>query len=254
MNDDNSIPSDSELLSAIQTGDEPTQRGAIDKLINKYGERLNHVIVKYLLRKNCKQSRVHAEGVCSFVWIKTLGGLGTLRDRAKFDRWLLRTARNEANRHLRLCILNEKRDGEFPDESHLPPARLTNYYQSRDAAIDMDRMLSYAESISEIVGSIFRLRYEQELDFDEIGRRLGKSTANIRNLHYRALRKIKAKFNAEGAEHNREETDARDEDRNKQNTSLRKEIGEPYSKQSTVDDEIRLEKEKNHEQMHRRMA
>ena len=239
MIDDNSIPSDSELLSAIQTGDEPTQRDAKDKLVKKYGERLKNVIVKYLLRKHCKQPRAHAEGVCSYVWIKAFGGLTTLRDCAKFDRWLLRTGRNEANRHLKVCILNEKRNGEISDECLLPSAQLTDYYHSRDAAIDVDRMLSYAESMSPDVGSIFRLRYEQELDFEEIGRRLGKSTDNIRNLHYRALRKIRAKFNHgdtdKGTGNNNDETHARDEDRSGKNTSYaHRDWRTPIAIQSTV--------------------
>ncbi len=194
MIDDKPVPSHGELLSANKTGDEPTQRDAIE-LVKKYREKLNNTIVKYLRAKNCKQPRAHAEGVCSNTWINALASVDTVRDWAKSDRWLLRIGRNEANRHLAICITTEKGQVELTEESLLPPARLTDYYASRDAAIDVDRMLRYAESISEDVGSIFRLRLERDLSFDEIARRLGMTTVNVRNLFYRTLHKMKVKFN-----------------------------------------------------------
>ena len=193
MIDDNPVPSHGELLSANKTADEPTQRDAIE-LVRKYGKKLNNTIVKYLRAKNCKQPQAHAEGVCSNTWINALTSLHAVREWAKSDRWLLRIGRNEANRHLAICITTENGQVELIEES-LPPARLTDYYHSRDAAIDVDRMLSYAESLSEDLGSIFRLRLERDLGFAEIATRLGMTTVNVRNLYYPTLQKMKVKFN-----------------------------------------------------------
>ena len=207
MSDDKWIPSDDELRDAKE-------------LVKKYREKLYNTIVKYLRAKHCNQPREHAEGVCSNSWINALRSLHTVQDWRKFEGWLLAIATNEAIRHLRFCIRQEKLDAELTEETLLPRARLTDYYHSRDAAIDVDRMLSYVESMSEDLGSIFRLRYIKGLSFDEIAERLGKSTDNVRTQHYRALRKIKEKFNYEdtdtGAEDNTEETDARDEDESEQ--------------------------------------
>ncbi|HET9713194.1 MAG TPA: sigma-70 family RNA polymerase sigma factor [Pyrinomonadaceae bacterium] len=198
---DDKCPSDDELRDA-------------NELVKKYREKLYNTIVKYLHAKHCKQPREHAEGVCSCAWINALRSLHTVQDWTKFEGWLVAIAINEARRHLTQCIRREKRDAEL-DEALLPRAQLTDYYHSRDAAIDVDQMLSYVESLSEDLGSIFRLRYIRGLTFDEIAQRLGKSTENIRTLHYRALRKIREKFNYEdtdtGVEDNTEETDARDE-------------------------------------------
>ena len=201
MSDDKRIPSDDELRDA-------------NELVKKYREKLYNTIVKYLRAKHCKEPREHAEGVCSNAWINALRSLHTVQDWTKFEGWLVVIAINEANRHLTQCIRKEKRDAEL-DESIPPRAELTDYYKSRDAAIDVDQMLSYVESLSEDLGSIFRLRYIRGFTFDEIAQTLGKSTENIRTLHYRALRKIKEKFNYKdtdtGVEDNTEETDARDE-------------------------------------------
>jgi len=163
------------------------------ELVKQYGDRLYNAIVKYLHAKHCQQPQAHAEGVCSASWINALASLKTVRDWERFDRWLLRIGRNEANRHLKLCIGKEKRDVEITDE--LPLAQLTDYYHSKDAAIDADRILTYVENISPELGSIFRLRLEHNLGFAEIGARLGITTVNVRNLYYRTLRKVKLKFN-----------------------------------------------------------
>jgi len=198
---DDWIPSDDELRDA-------------QELVKKHREKLYNKIVGFLHGKHCKQAREHAEGVCSNAWISAVHHRDKLQDWTKFEAWLHVIAENEAKRHLRQCIRREKLDAEL-DESVLPHARLTDYYASRDAAIDCARFLSYADSLSEDVGSIFRLRYVRGLTFEEIAQRLGKTTENVRNLHYRALRKIKKEFNLDdtvkGAEDNTEETDARDE-------------------------------------------
>jgi RNA polymerase sigma factor (sigma-70 family) len=203
MSDDKWIPSDDELRDA-------------QELVKKHREKLYNSIVRYLRAKHCKQPREHAGGVCSNAWINALRARHTVQDWTKFEAWLHAIAINEANRHLTPCIRREK-DAPLTEES-LPRARLTSYYESRDAAIDCARMLSYVESLSEDLGSIFRLRYVRDLTFDEIAQRLGKTTENVRTLHYRAIRKIREKFDYEDtgtvAEDNTEETDARDEDEN----------------------------------------
>jgi RNA polymerase sigma factor (sigma-70 family) len=201
MSDDKWIPSDEELRDA-------------NELVNKHQDKLNNKIVGYLHVKHCQDPREHAEGVCSNTWINALRALHTVQDWTKFEGWLHTIATHEANRHLTQCIRKEKRDAEL-DESVLPRAQLTDYYHSRDAAVDVDRIMSYVESLSEELGSIFRLRYIRGFSFDEIAQRLGKTTESVRTLHYRALRKVKEKFNYEdtdtGVEENTEETDARDE-------------------------------------------
>ena len=201
MSDDKWIPSD-DLRDA-------------NELVKKHREKLYHKIVNYLYATHCRQPREHAEGVCSNALINALRSHHNVQDWTKFEGWLLIIGINEAKRHLRYCILSGKRNVEL-DESILPRARLIDYYPLRDAAIDAARILDYAASLSEDVGSIFRLRYVMGYSFDEIAQRLGKSTDTVRNQHYRALRKIKKKFNYQDTEDGGEETDSRDEDESEQ--------------------------------------
>src|SRR6185369_14767077 len=120
--------------------------------------------------------------------------LDSVLESEKFRAWLIKVARNEANRHLQSCIDDQNYSVELSDDPLRPAAQISNYYRSKDAAIDADRMLSYANSISEEFGSIFRLYNEEELDFDEIARRLGKNKEAVRTQYYRGFRKVRARF------------------------------------------------------------
>lgn len=200
MNDDRRIPSDSELLSAIQTGDEPTRRDATDQLIRKYDQKLTKRIEAYLYRKNCNEPSLHAKEVQHQTWISALGHLKDLHAHGNFQPWLAKIWLNEANRHLKLCITDRNTSRQLNDDSDLPPAQISDYYHSRDAAIDVDRMLIFADNIPGDFGVIFRLRIVKGWSFDKIAERTGKKKDNVRTQYYRGLRKMKAKFNDEEPE------------------------------------------------------
>jgi len=159
MNDE--ILSDGELLRATQKGDEPTQRDAKDKLVNKYDSKLNHFVVGYLHRKNCNQPAAHAKGVQHHTWINAFANISRVNDPKSFESWLFTIGRNEANRHLKLCIGGQNSSVQI-DDSVLPPAEISPYYSSKDAAMDADRMIAYAYSVSEEDGSIFTLFVAEE--------------------------------------------------------------------------------------------
>ena len=80
------------------------------------------------------------------------------------------------------------------------PAQISDYYCSRDAAIDVDRMLTYAEEFSEEFGFIFRLHNLNGLSLAEIAHVLGKNEHAIRTQYYRGLQKLKARFEEGGSQ------------------------------------------------------
>lgn|SRR5829696_641788 len=192
--------SDGDLLSAIQTGDEPTRQDATDQLIRKYDQKLTKRIETYLYRTNCNEPSPHAKEVRHQAWISALGHLKDLHAHGKFQPWLARIWRNEANRHLKLCIANQNTSRQLKDDSDLPPAQISDYYHSRDAAIDVDRMLIFADNIPGDFGVIFRLRIVKGWSFDKIAETTGKKKDSVRTQYYRGLRKMKAKFNDEDPE------------------------------------------------------
>jgi len=193
-----SFPSDSELILAIRTGDEPTRLDAEEQLVQKHNERLHDSITSFLGRKHCNQPTAHADGVLSDTWLRVFSYLDNLKDTEKFVSWSDITGRNVARHHLRSCITGQTSSIQITDDSHLSPAGIVDYYDSKDAAIDADSILAYVYSLSEESGSIFSLRIIEGLDFREIGRRLGKSESAVHTAFYRLVTKIKAKFNLEG--------------------------------------------------------
>ena len=197
MIEQTSFPSDSDLIVAIKTGDEPTRRDAKEKLFKKHNERLYNSILRYLRKKFCNQPTMHADGVLSNTWIRVLSYLDNLKDTEKFVPWSDTVGRNEARHHLRSCITGQTSSVQLTDDSHLAPAGIVDYYHSRDAAIDADSIAAFVSSLSEEDQSIFRLRILEGLNFREIGLRLGKSEAAVHTAFYRLVTKIKAKFNLE---------------------------------------------------------
>lgn len=193
-----SFPSDSELLRVVNTGEKPTQQNAKGKLVAKHTERLKNLIVAYLQRKSCKQPTVHVEGVLSETWISVFGHLHNLKAPEKFERWLITIGRNEVIRHLRSCIGSQVSSPPIIDGFLGTPAQILDYYCSTDAAIDVDRMLSYAEEFSEEFGFIFRLHILNGFSLAEIAHVLGKNEHAIRTQYYRGLQKLKARFEEGG--------------------------------------------------------
>jgi len=189
------ITLDCELLALIQAGFGPSQQKAEGDLIERYDSKLIAVIERYLWRKGCNQAAQHGSGVRSDAWISILGHLDDLKDAEKFEAWAIRIAINQANRHLKTCIEARNNLLELKDETLLPTARIVDYYKSRDAAIDAERMLKFAEEVSPEFGLVFRLYNIDEFDFEKIAHQLGCNKERIRTLYYRGVRKVIAKFN-----------------------------------------------------------
>jgi RNA polymerase sigma factor (sigma-70 family) len=194
MSDTKSFPSDSELLRAIRTGDESTRQAAKQTLVEKHTPRLKASSHSQLRRKNCNQPAVHVNGVVNATWINVFANLDDLDDDEKFVQWSGTIGRNVTTLHLRGCIAGQISSVQMTDDSLYPPAEISGYYSSKDAAIDADRMLTFAHSVSEDSGSIFYLHHVEEVGFGEIARRLGKNEDAVRTQYYRLIRKMKRKF------------------------------------------------------------
>lgn len=192
---DKRIPSDSELLQAIQTGGEQAKREAKDELCRRYDPLLLKSVGGYLWRMHCAHAQDQPREVVDSAWINILLNLHELRDVNNFEGWSRSIAINEANAHLKICINGRKTSVEFNDESLLPAARLNDYYKSRDAAIDAARMLKFAENISADFAQVFRLYIVDGLGFDDIAKHLGENKEKIRTLFYRGRRQVMEKFN-----------------------------------------------------------
>ena len=181
------VPSDSELLVAIKKGNSE----AVEELWRRHHSALRRMTIGYLEGKGCRDPRDHAEEVKTRAWINIFRYLSNQGDVNKFNAWRDTIARNEAKEHLRSCINEQNTSVELEDETLLPKARINEYYESRDAAIDADKMLTLAKDISSQFVVVFQLHNVDELSFEEIADRLGKSKESVRSIYYRGLRRLK---------------------------------------------------------------
>jgi len=188
-------PSDSALLQAIQRG----SREAADELCLKHDPELRAVVVAFLRGHGCKYPNDHVDPVKSETWLNILRAVHQLKDVRKFKAWRDETARNEARKHLKTCIAEQITSVELKDETFLPEAQVIDYYRSRDASIDADRILALAESISPPeFAELFRLRNLENKSFDEIAELQGVTKAKLRNVYYRGLKRLRAMVRSRG--------------------------------------------------------
>ncbi len=188
---DNRVPSDCELLVAIKKGSSE----AVEELCRRHDSALWGVTIGFLEGKGCSHPRDHAEEVKTRAWINIIRYLRDLDDVNKFNAWRDAIARNEAKQHLRSCIKEQNTSVDLEDETLLPKTRITEYYESRDAAIDANKMLTLAKKISSEFAVLFQLYNVDELSFDEIAVRVGKPKESLRNVYYRGLKRLKVMIN-----------------------------------------------------------
>jgi RNA polymerase sigma-70 factor (ECF subfamily) len=149
-------------MARYQDGDE----AAFRRLYERYSGRVMGYLVTRL------GNRAAAEDVFQAVF------LNLHRNRDRYDRklpfgpWLFTVARNAMMDHHR----GKKPEGEGAvDEIPAP---------TTDEAVDR-------ESLSEEQKKVISLRYDEDLEFDEIARRLGTSAVNARQLVSRAVKRLR---------------------------------------------------------------
>lgn len=186
--------SDSMLLSAIQKG----SNEAAEELCRRQDSELLMVVAGFLRDNGCNNPSDHAKGIKNNAWINIIRYVSSLKDVNKFKPWRDTIAKNEAKRHLKVCITEQNTSVEIEDDTLLPEAQISDYYKSRDAAIDADKILLLAESISPEFALLFRLHTLYELGFDEIAVKQGKNKDALRTAYYRGLKILKAKLRLRG--------------------------------------------------------
>jgi len=135
-----------------------------------------------------------AEDVVQDVFVKAYGSLGSFRGEAALATWLHRMAATTAisavrRRRVRSAGRLENEEGAplpLPDRSVTgDPARRAEGRAVRDAVNRALATLSGAER------TVFLLRHHGEMSLAEVARATGRADGTVRNLLFRALRKLR---------------------------------------------------------------
>jgi RNA polymerase sigma factor (sigma-70 family) len=191
----NQIPSDGELIRAIQNGDDKEAKA---ELCLRHDPLIFVLVIAYLLAHGCKEPRDHAGEVTNDVWVNILRSLRTLKDEDKFNAWRDRIARNEARNHLRTCIRGQNSLVDLDAHPELPEGQIFGGARVIEAAKLADEVLGMAERISPKLAEIMQLLHEEGFTWDEIASKLGEKKETLRTFYNRGLIKLKRKMKSRG--------------------------------------------------------
>ncbi|MCL2234963.1 MAG: sigma-70 family RNA polymerase sigma factor [Defluviitaleaceae bacterium] len=108
--------------------------------------------------------------------------------------WLITIAKNTVTDYLRKNA-RRKHQGlddvmDFPSSDKSPDEILLLDEENRDLMVAMDRLKPKERQI-------LSLRFATDLKYDEIARIMGKTSANVRIITHRALKKLRAELEAQ---------------------------------------------------------
>ncbi len=171
---------DSALVRAARCGD----RRAFEALVERHQERVFAQVWSIL--GNAEDARDAVQEA----FLEGVRSLHRLEDPARFGAWVAGIARHVA------FALRERRDRYAPLDADDPgPAAetegpLANLIRQEDARTQHDTARRALTALPGDLREVLRLRYEQDLSYEEIAARLGLTRDTVRGRLFRAHRKV----------------------------------------------------------------
>ncbi len=175
--------SDEEILKEFK--DPATKEKAFNKLVNAYQERLYWHIRRIVL--------VHADAddVLQNVFVKIWKNLAKFQQNSKLYTWLYRIATNES-----LTFINSrKRKKTTPletDDYDLKSMLSSDpFFDGDDLQIRLEEAI---ETLPDKQKIVFKLRYYEEMKYDEMSEVTGTSVGALKASYHHAVKKIEKYF------------------------------------------------------------
>ena len=160
------------------------QRGDSDAFATIYAQRVG-ALSRYL--RGILRDPDRADDIAADTFLTAWRKLPSLRDRARFDPWLFRIARN-------LALNDLKRYRVVPLTPELDPvdeSRLGSPVAILERQADASSVRSAVARLSDDQRAVLQLRFFDELPYALIAQRTGKSEEAVRALQYRALGRLR---------------------------------------------------------------
>ncbi|MCZ6507549.1 MAG: sigma-70 family RNA polymerase sigma factor [Acidobacteria bacterium] len=180
---------DLDLVARARQGDRPAFR----EIVDRHQADVFHLALGLLAR------REDAEDVVQEVFIRAYRSLKSFRGEAGLGTWLYRITMNASRDHQRRhkWMALQESLGVVPDSARwadrhpdTDPERST---ASREVRRDVGRAL---ERLSATERRVFVLRHLRQLSVRETAQVLGRAEGTVKNLLFRALRKLRAELAA----------------------------------------------------------
>lgn len=171
------IVSDSEIVNFIQN-DHSRNKG-MQLMMTRYQERLYWVI------KNIVESHDDTDDVLQNTFIKAYRNISGFESRSSLFTWLYRIATNEA---LTYKKTRQKKSTVAIVDQSAPVYGLSSNDNSEE---DVLRKLNLAlEELPERQKQVFKMRYYDELSYEEMGQLLDLSEGALKASYHHAIKKI----------------------------------------------------------------
>jgi RNA polymerase sigma factor (sigma-70 family) len=179
---------DAELVDSAKN-DSPE---AFQVLADRYEALVRSVAAKYLER-----DLMAVEDVCQETFLRALVKLGDLRDGARFRSWICMIARNQAldtsRKHTAVISWESEDDEGNLIQWEIPDLR-ANPADAHARAEAESVMRDVMRGIPEMYLEPISLRYDRELDYEEIAAELDKPLGTVKSLIHRGKVLIRKEF------------------------------------------------------------
>lgn len=176
---------DQELIAAVLRDEE----GAFDALLDRY------LPGAYGFAYRLVGNRQDAEDVAQESFLKAWRALKRYDRKRKFSTWLLAIVRNTALDHLRkkktipFSTLSDNENDVPIEETLMDNTELPDEtFEKLENKLLVDSLL---EKLPVLYREVVVLRYQEDMDFKEIGEALGRPVETVKSQHHRALRTLR---------------------------------------------------------------
>ena len=169
---------DAELVELVEKG----SAEAYQVLVERYEALVRAVVARFI-----QNDPMTLEDACQETFLRALAKLSDLRNRARFKSWLCAIARNQAldaSRRRKLVVAWESEDEDGQVRWQIPDRRLDP--SELHARLEVAALVhSILQDIPDLYRDPMLLRFQEELDYREIARLLGKPLGTIKSLIHR---------------------------------------------------------------------
>ena len=161
--------------------DKKTQRKAFEQLVRDYQKPL------YNLIRNIVLNHDDADDVLQNTFVKVFQNLNYFKGESKLFSWVYRIATNEAISHLKSKAVKHSVNSETLNKITLDNLPSDVYFDANEITSTLQNAIGKLPEKQKLV---FKMRYFDELKYEEISEILGTSVGALKASYHLAVKKI----------------------------------------------------------------
>ena len=163
-----------------------TREVAFRDLVSKYQKPLYHLIRTIVLNHE------DTDDVLQNTFIKVFKGIENFKGQSKLYSWIYRIACNEAITFVKQKATKQALTSESYLQKQVENLIADDYFEGGEIQIKLQKAIALLPKKQQLV---FKLKYFQELTYEEISIQLGTSVGALKASYHLAVKKIEDYFN-----------------------------------------------------------